>query len=122
MVKEIKELEKIIGSGNLLEVLFIFLGIFQHFNLGHNNGIDRNFKNLSEFIEKEKETLDNYFKLMFCLQGLFFIYIQAYKILEKNVNLSTHEVINKIYERTERYNLVKNEVINQVGLIENQKN
>lgn len=121
MVKEIKGLEKIIGSGNLLEVLFIFLGSFQHFNLGHNNGIDRNFKNLSEFIGKEEEPLDNYFKLMFSLQGLFLIYVQAYKILEEDVNLSTHEVIDKVYKGANSYKLISTKIINQKLLSEDQK-
>lgn len=121
MVKEIKKLERIIGSGNLLEALFIFLGSFQHCHLGHNNGIDRNFRNLSEFIEKEEEPLDNYFKLMFSLQGLFLIYIQAYKILKEDVNLSTHEVIDKVYKGANSYKLINAKIFNQKLLSEDQK-
>ncbi|WP_419247034.1 hypothetical protein ACJZL1_04190 [Wolbachia endosymbiont of Rhagoletis indifferens] len=97
MVKEIEELIKIVGKGNLLETLFIFLGGFQHADL--DRSMDRrNHFGLSAFIKKEGEPLDEYFNLKFSLQGLFLIYAQAYKILSENNNLNTKDVIDKIYE------------------------
>ncbi|WP_425386262.1 WD1261 family protein [Wolbachia endosymbiont (group A) of Barypeithes pellucidus] len=97
MVKEVEELIKIVGKGNLLETLFIFLGGFQHADL--DRSMDRrNHFGLSAFIKKEGEPLDEYFNLKFSLQGLFLIYAQAYKILSENNNLNTKDVIDKIYE------------------------
>ncbi|WP_341818734.1 hypothetical protein [Wolbachia endosymbiont (group B) of Ennomos erosarius] len=97
MVKEIEELIKIVGKGNLLETLFIFLGSFQHADLDCSMD-HRNHFGLSAFIKKEVEPLDEYFNLKFSLQGLFLIYAQAYKILSENNNLNTKDVIDKIYE------------------------
>lgn len=97
MVKKVKELIKIVGEGNLLETLFIFLGGFQHANLDRSMD-HRNHFGLSEFIRKKEEPLDKYFNLKFSLQGLFLIYAQAYKILSENNNLNTKDVIDKIYE------------------------
>lgn len=97
MVKEVEELIKIIGKGNLLEALFIFLGEFQHADLtgkiDHRNHID-----LSSFVRKKEESLDKYFNLQFSLQGLFLIYTQAYKILSGSNNLSTQDIIDEIYK------------------------
>lgn len=96
MVKEVEELIKIVGKGNLLEALFIRLGSFQHANLACS--IDhRNHFGLSEFIGKEKEPLDEHFNLRFSLQGLFLIYTQAHKVLIENAQLNTQGVIDKIY-------------------------
>ncbi|MDR0773345.1 MAG: hypothetical protein LBE46_03420 [Wolbachia pipientis] len=97
MIKEIEELIKIVGKGNLLETLFIFLGSFQHADLDRSMD-HRNHFGLSAFIKKEGEPLDEYFNLKFSLQGLFLIYAQAYKILSENNNLNTKDVIDKIYE------------------------
>ncbi|WP_353289070.1 hypothetical protein [Wolbachia endosymbiont (group A) of Pogonocherus hispidulus] len=98
MVKEVEELIKIVGKGNLLETLFIFLGGFQHADLDRSMD-HRNHIGLSEFInKKEQEPLDKYFNLKFSLQGLFLIYAQAYNILSKNNNLNTEDVIDKIYD------------------------
>ncbi|WP_265034893.1 MULTISPECIES: WD1261 family protein [unclassified Wolbachia] len=97
MVKEVEELIKIVGKGNLLETLFIFLGSFQHADLDCSMD-HRNHFGLSAFIKKEVEPLDEYFNLKFSLQGLFLIYAQAYKILSENNNLNTKDVIDKIYE------------------------
>ncbi|MGX9891801.1 WD1261 family protein [Wolbachia endosymbiont of Protocalliphora sialia] len=98
MVKEIEELIKIVGKGNLLEALFIFLGNFQHANLHHCMDY-RNHIGLSEFInKKEQEPLDKYFNLKFSLQGLFLIYTQAYKILSGSNNPSTQDIIDEIYK------------------------
>ncbi|WP_341808046.1 hypothetical protein [Wolbachia endosymbiont (group E) of Neria commutata] len=118
MVKEVEELIKIIGEGNLLEASFVFLGAFQHFNLEWNGGVERNFNGLSAFIEKEEEQLDECFNLMFSLQGLFLIYGQAYNALEKDNHLSTQGVINEIYNY---HDLIKCEIINQGQLKEDQK-
>jgi len=97
MVKEIEELIKIVGKGNLLEALFIFLGGFQHANL--TGKIDhRNHIGLSSFVRKKEESLDKYFNLQFSLQGLFLIYTQAYKILRGSNNLSTQDIIDEIYK------------------------
>lgn len=97
MVKEVEELIKIVGKGNLLETLFISLGGFQHADL--DRSMDRrNHFGLSAFIKKEEEPLDEYFNLKFSLQGLFLIYAQAYKILSENNNLNTKDVIDKIYD------------------------
>lgn len=53
MVKEVEELTKIVGKGNLLEALFIFLGNFQHANL--TGKIDhRNHIGLSSFVRKKR--------------------------------------------------------------------
>lgn len=53
MVKEVEELIKIVGKGNLLEALFIFLGNFQHANL--TGKIDhRNHIGLSSFVRKKR--------------------------------------------------------------------
>ncbi len=90
MIKEIEELIKIVGKGNLLETLFIFLGSFR----------------------KKEEPLDKYFNLKFSLQGLFLIYAQAYQILSENNNLNTKDVIDKIYEVIKGSEL--NEYINEV--------
>lgn len=113
MVKEVEELIKIVGKGNLLEALFIFLGGFQHANLDRSMD-HRNHFGLSAFIKKEREPLDEYFNLKFSLQGLFLIYAQAYKILSENNNLNTKDVIDKIYEIIKRSELSKdiNEVLN----------
>ncbi|AZU37419.1 hypothetical protein BBB02_02375 [Wolbachia endosymbiont of Bemisia tabaci] len=97
MVKEVEELIKIVGKGNLLEALFIFLGNFQHANL--TGKIDhRNHIGLSSFVRKKEESLDKYFNLQFSLQGLFLIYTQAYKILSGSNNLSTQDIIDEIYK------------------------
>lgn len=97
MVKEVEELIKIVGKGNLLEALFIFLGGFQHANL--TGKIDhRNHIGLSSFVRKKEESLDKYFNLQFSLQGLFLIYTQAYKILSGSNNLSTQDIIDEIYK------------------------
>ncbi|WP_457923635.1 WD1261 family protein [Wolbachia endosymbiont of Muscidifurax uniraptor] len=95
MVKEVEELIKIVGKGNLLEALFIRWGSYQHAGLKWRD--HRNHFGLPEFIGKEKEPLDKYFNLKFSLQGLFLIYAQAYRILIENVQLNTQEVIDKIY-------------------------
>ncbi|WP_341819515.1 hypothetical protein [Wolbachia endosymbiont (group A) of Brachyopa scutellaris] len=97
MVKKVKELIKIVGEGNLLETLFIFLGGFQHADLDRSMD-HRNHFGLSEFIRKKEEPLDKYFNLKFSLQGLFLIYAQAYQILSENNNLNTKDVIDKIYD------------------------
>ncbi|WP_353275498.1 hypothetical protein [Wolbachia endosymbiont (group A) of Pipizella viduata] len=97
MVKEVEELIKIVGKGNLLETLFIFLGGFQHADLDLSMDC-RNHIGLSAFIKKQDEQLDYYFNLKFSLQGLFLIYAQAYNILSKNNNLNTEDVIDKIYD------------------------
>ncbi|WP_353269742.1 hypothetical protein [Wolbachia endosymbiont (group A) of Myopa testacea] len=111
MVKEVEELIKIVGKGNLLETLFIFLGGFQHADL--DRSMDRrNHFGLSAFIKKEREPLDEYFNLKFSLQGLFLIYAQAYKILGENNELSTEDVINRIYKVVEESGL--NQDINEV--------
>ncbi|WP_250295421.1 WD1261 family protein [Wolbachia endosymbiont of Oedothorax gibbosus] len=111
MVKEVEELIKIVGKGNLLETLFIFLGSFQHADL--DRSMDRrNHFGLSEFIRKKEEPLDKYFNLKFSLQGLFLIYAQAYQILSENNNLNTKDVIDKIYEVIKGSEL--NEYINEV--------
>ncbi|BET33074.1 hypothetical protein [Wolbachia pipientis] len=95
MVKEVEELIKIVRKGNLLEALFIFLGVFQHANL--TGKIDhRNHIGLSSFVRKKEESLDKYFNLQFSLQGLFLIYTQAYKILSGSNNLSTQDIIDEI--------------------------
>ncbi|MFT4327380.1 MAG: hypothetical protein AB3P07_01945, partial [Wolbachia pipientis] len=113
MVKEIEELIKIVGKGNLLEALFIFLGNFQHADL--DRCMDhRNHIYLSEFInKKKKEPLDKYFNLKFSLQGLFLIYAQAYDILSKNNNLSTQDIIDEICKVIKESELGKdiNEVV-----------
>lgn len=97
MVKEVEKLIRIVGKGNLLEAVFIYLGSFQHANL--TGKIDhRNHIGLSSFVRKKEESLDKYFNLQFSLQGLFLIYAQAYKILSENNNLNTKDVIDKIYE------------------------
>ncbi|MBC6685899.1 hypothetical protein H9I48_01325 [Wolbachia pipientis] len=99
MVKEVEELIKIVGKGNLLETLFIRQGSYQHANLAR--GIDcRNHFGLSAFIRKKEEPeepLDKYFNLQFSLQGLFSIYAEAYKGLIENTQLNTQGVIDKIY-------------------------
>ncbi|WP_264705476.1 WD1261 family protein [Wolbachia endosymbiont (group A) of Gymnosoma rotundatum] len=111
MIKEIEELIKIVGKGNLLETLFIFLGGFQHADL--DRSMDRrNHFGLSAFIRKKEEPLDKYFNLKFSLQGLFLIYAQAYKILSENNELSTEDVINRIYKVVEESGL--NQDINEV--------
>ncbi|MBA8757478.1 MULTISPECIES: WD1261 family protein [Wolbachia] len=97
MIKEIEELIKIVGKGNLLETLFIFLGSFQHADLGRFMD-HRNHIGLSAFIQKQDEQLDYYFNLKFSLQGLFLIYALAYRILSENNNLNTKDVIDKIYD------------------------
>ncbi len=97
MVKEVEELIKIVGKGNLLETLFIFLGSFQHADL--DRFMDhRNHIGLSAFIQKQDEQLDYYFNLKFSLQGLFLIHALAYRILSENNNLNTKDVIDKIYD------------------------
>lgn len=113
MVKEVEELIKIVGKGNLLEALFIFLGSFQHANL--DRCMDhRNHIGLSEFInKKERASLDEYFNLKFSLQGLFLIYALAYRILSENNNLNTKDVIDEIYKVIKESKLGKdvNEVV-----------
>ncbi|WP_338406214.1 MULTISPECIES: WD1261 family protein [unclassified Wolbachia] len=111
MIKEIEELIKIVGKGNLLETLFIFLGGFQHADLGRSMD-HRNHFGLSAFIRKKEEPLDKYFNLKFSLQGLFLIYAQAYKILSESNNLNTKDVIDKIYEVIKGSELNRN--INEV--------
>ncbi|MDX5495164.1 MAG: hypothetical protein O7198_00590 [Wolbachia endosymbiont of Nomada marshamella] len=118
MVKEVEELIKIVGKGNLLETLFIFLGGFQHADL--DRSMDRrNHFGLSAFIKKEGEPLDEYFNLKFSLQGLFLIYAQAYKILSENNNLNTKDVIDKIYEVIKGFKL--NRDINEVVEVDGSK-
>ncbi|MFP3015508.1 MAG: hypothetical protein ACEY3B_04315 [Wolbachia sp.] len=114
MVKEVEELIKIVGKGNLLEMLFIFLGSFQHADL--DRFMDhRNHIGLSTFIEKQEEPLDKYFNLQFSLQGLFLIYALAYRILSENNNLNTKDVIDEIYKVIKDSELGKdiNEVVNR---------
>ncbi|UIP91203.1 hypothetical protein IYZ83_003370 [Wolbachia pipientis] len=84
MVKEVEKLIIIVGKGNLLEAVFIREGSFQHANL-HKCMDHRNHIGLSKFINKEEqEPLDKYFNLKFSLQGLFLIYVQAYRVLAEN--------------------------------------
>nr|WP_253309823.1 hypothetical protein [Rickettsia endosymbiont of Ceutorhynchus assimilis] len=118
MVKEVEELIKIVGKGNLLETLFIFLGGFQHADLDRSMDC-RNHFGLSAFIKKEGEPLDEYFNLKFSLQGLFLIYAQAYKILSENNNLNTKDVIDKIYEVIKGSEL--NRDINEVVEVDGSK-
>ncbi|WP_264688038.1 WD1261 family protein [Wolbachia endosymbiont (group A) of Sympetrum striolatum] len=118
MVKEVEELIKIVGKGNLLETLFIFLGGFQHADLDRSMDC-RNHFGLSVFIKKEGEPLDEYFNLKFSLQGLFLIYAQAYKILSENNNLNTKDVIDKIYEVIKGSEL--NRDINEVVEVDGSK-
>ncbi|MGL9757371.1 MAG: WD1261 family protein [Wolbachia sp.] len=107
MVKEVEKLIKIVGKGNLLEALLIFLGSFQHANL--TGKIDhRNHIGLSLFVRKKEESLDKYFNLQFSLQGLFLIYTQAYKILSGSNNLSTQDIIDEIYKVIKESELGKN--------------
>ncbi len=129
MVKEVEELIKIVGKGNLLEALFIYLGSFQHADLGRSMD-SRNHFGLSAFIKKEREPLDEYFNLKFSLQGLFLIYAQAYKVLVENAQLNTQEVIDKIYAAIENEKTSTNysalgellkEVVDQAELTGNQK-
>ncbi|WP_265033607.1 WD1261 family protein [Wolbachia endosymbiont (group A) of Sicus ferrugineus] len=129
MVKEVKELIKIVGKGNLLEAIFIRKGSFQHADL--DRCIDhRNHFGLSAFIRKKEEPLDKYFNLKFSLQGLFLIYTQAYSVLIENTQLNTQEVIDKIYAAIENERTSTNysalgellkEVVDQAELTENQK-
>ncbi|WP_265030869.1 WD1261 family protein [Wolbachia endosymbiont (group B) of Athalia cordata] len=123
MVKEVEKLIEIVGKGNLLEALFIFLGNFQHANL--TGKIDhRNHIGLSSFVRKKEESLDKYFNLQFSLQGLFLIYTQAYKALVGNTQLNTQEVIDKIYAAVENDGVLERlirEVIDQAELTEDQK-
>ncbi|WP_265036429.1 WD1261 family protein [Wolbachia endosymbiont (group A) of Anomoia purmunda] len=112
MVKEVEELIKIVGKGNLLETLFIFLGGFQHADL--DRFMDhRNHIGLSAFIQKQDEQLDYYFNLKFSLQGLFLIYALAYRILSENNNLNTKDIIDEIYKVIKESKLGKdiNEVV-----------
>ncbi|WP_353272443.1 hypothetical protein [Wolbachia endosymbiont (group A) of Urophora cardui] len=118
MVKEVEELIKIVGKGNLLETLFIFLGGFQHADLDRSMDC-RNHFGLSAFIKKEGEPLDEYFNLKFSLQGLFLIYAQAYKILSENNNLNTKDVIDKIYKVIKGSEL--NRDINEVVEVDGSK-
>lgn len=130
MVKEIEELIKIVGKGNLLEAAFIRLGSFQHADLHHCMDC-RNHIGLSEFInKKEQEPLDKYFNLKFSLQGLFLIYVQAYRVLAENAQFNTQEVIDKIYAAVESKKIptlcdtskkLLREIVDQVGLTEDQK-
>lgn len=129
MVKEVEELIKIVGKGNLLETLFIFLGSFQHVGL-YCNMDGRNHVDLPAFIRKEEEPLDKYFNLKFSLQGLFLIYIQAYEALVENTQLNTQEVIDKIYAAIENERMstshmvlkeLLEEVIDRAELTEDQK-
>ncbi len=129
MVKEVEELIKIVGKGNLLEAIFIRKGSFQHADL--DRCIDhRNHFGLSAFIRKKEEPLDKYFNLKFSLQGLFLIYTQAYSVLIENTQLNTQEVIDKIYAAIENERTSTNysalgellkEVVDQAELTENQK-
>lgn len=112
MVKEVEGLIKIVGKGNLLEALFIFLGSFQHADL--DRFMDhRNHIGLSAFIQKQDEQLDYYFNLKFSLQGLFLIYALAYKILSENNDLNTKDVIDEVYDiiRGSELNKDINEVV-----------
>ncbi|WP_265021890.1 WD1261 family protein [Wolbachia endosymbiont (group A) of Icerya purchasi] len=129
MVKEVEELIKIVGKGDLLETLFIFLGSFQHVGL-YCNMDGRNHVDLPAFIRKEEEPLDKYFNLKFSLQGLFLIYIQAYEALVENTQLNTQEVIDKIYAAIENERMstshmvlkeLLEEVIDRAELTEDQK-
>lgn len=129
MVKEVEELIKIVGKGNLLETLFIRLGSFQRADLGRSMD-HRNHIGLSAFIQKQDEQLDYYFNLEFSLQGLFLIYVQAYRVLAENAHLNTQEVIDKIYAAVESkktsttYNALGKllrEIVDQAGLTEDQK-
>ncbi|WP_353283227.1 hypothetical protein [Wolbachia endosymbiont (group A) of Pogonocherus hispidulus] len=129
MVKEVEELIKIVGKGNLLEALFIRLGSFQHADLDRSMD-HRNHTDLSAFIQKQDEQLDYYFNLKFSLQGLFLIYAQAYRVLAENAHLNTQEVIDKIYAAVESektsttYNALGKllrEIVDQAGLTEDQK-
>lgn len=129
MVKEVEELIKIVGKGNLLETLFIFLDSFQHADLDRSMD-HRNHFGLSAFIKKEGEPLDEYFNLKFSLQGLFLIYVQAYRVLAENAQLNTQEVIDKIYAAVESgrtsttYNALGEllrRIVDQAGLTEDQK-
>lgn len=130
MVKEVEKLIRIVGKGNLLEAVFIREGSFQHANL-HNCMDHRNHIGLSKFINKEEqEPLDKYFNLKFSLQGLFLIYVQAYRVLAENAQLNTQEVIDKIYAAVESgristtYNALGElleEIVDQVELTEDQK-
>ncbi|BET35439.1 MULTISPECIES: WD1261 family protein [Wolbachia] len=130
MVKEVEELIKIVGKGNLLEAAFIRLGSFQHADLHHCMDC-RNHIGLSEFInKKEQEPLDKYFNLKFSLQGLFLIYVQAYRVLAENAQFNTQEVIDKIYAAVESKKIptlcdtskkLLREIVDQVELTEDQK-
>ncbi|APR98374.1 WD1261 family protein [Wolbachia endosymbiont of Folsomia candida] len=123
MIKEVEELIKIVGKGNLLEAVFIRCGSFQHADLGRHIIDHRNHLDLSSFIRKAEEPLDRYFNLMFSLQGLFLIHTQAYKILAENDQLSTQEVIDKIYAAVSNNMLGQqlNEIINHEQPTEDEK-
>ncbi|WP_259349221.1 hypothetical protein [Wolbachia pipientis] len=109
MVKEVEELIKIVGKGNLLEALFICMGSFQHDGARDDCSIDRrNHLGISIFAKKSKEEhLDHYLNLKFSLQGLFLIYNKAYILLSKNKKLSVKEVIDEIYEIIKKSKLKK---------------
>ncbi len=98
---ELSNIIQIIGRGNLLEAIYIYIGGFQHALLKDEEGfVDwRNFINIHELLNKEyKEPLDRYLNLQLSLQGLFLIYTKVYLILQKEKYLDTEKVIQKIYE------------------------
>ncbi|MDE5061890.1 WD1261 family protein [Wolbachia endosymbiont of Drosophila tsacasi] len=109
MVKEIEELIKIVGKGNLLEALFICMGSFQHDGERDDCSIDRrNHLGISIFAKKSKEEhLDHYLNLKFSLQGLLLIYNKAYVLLSKDRELSVKEVIDEIYKVIKKSELKK---------------
>ncbi|WP_250296260.1 WD1261 family protein [Wolbachia endosymbiont of Oedothorax gibbosus] len=109
MVKEVEELIKIVGKGNLLEALFICMGSFQHDGGRNDCSIDRrNHLGVSIFAKKSKEEpLDYYLNLKFSLQGLLLIYNKAYVLLSKDRELSVKEVIDEIYKVIKKSELKK---------------
>lgn len=109
MVKEVEELIKIVGKGNLLEALFIRMGSFQHDGGRDDCSIDRrNHLGVSIFAKKsKKEPLDYYLNLKFSLQGLLLIYNKAYVLLSKDRELSVKEVIDEIYKAIKKSELKK---------------
>lgn len=99
MTKEVKELIKIVGKGNLLEALFICLGSFH--NPIQEGSIDTRCKSvpLYRFIKKEtNDQLDYYFNLRYSLEGMLNIYAIVFDALNRNSELSTEELIDEIHK------------------------
>jgi hypothetical protein len=115
----IKEFKGVIGNGNLLEVLHIFLGSFQN-AVVLNRQIDyidhRNHLHWYAPYNADIGILSSYLNKQYSLQGLFLIYEKAYKLLKEGNDRNSKKIISQIYDIVKKSELKESAVGKQLKL------